>query len=195
MINTHVTSTLKVQNRTAGDNASVGDKSVDRVDNQPLKGMLFDFNHGNPRLKFMRGAVNPLSTVRLTGISLIRSAEIGGDYQNIPAPGIWSNCSKSSYQIMQPGQIKKTSISYVYKGKFVNFLKKFRCDHVDATFAGSSYGRSQLLCLEEKLRTVGTNPVTIQYERELKVGTFTKASKPGSFTSALVVTEFNNVPV
>jgi hypothetical protein len=195
VVSTHVQSSLKVQNRTAGDTAVAGDKDTDRVDNQPLKGKLYDFKHGNPRLKYIRAEIATLTTVRLNGIQLIRAAELGNQYENMPSNEIWNNCSKTANQMMQPGQIKKTTISYNYKGKLINFLNKYRADTTNANHAGSSYGRCQLLMLEEKLRTVGTNPVTIQYEREIKVGTYSKGTKPSAITTVFSASEFNNLPV
>lgn len=42
-------SNLTIQNRTLGALASEVDESVDRIDNQPLKGYIYEFKHADPR--------------------------------------------------------------------------------------------------------------------------------------------------
>lgn len=186
-------SSLKVQNRTKGDLAAAGVEDSERVDNQPLKGMLYSFKNATPMMK--QPSYLKINTIDELGLSLIRSAELDQDFQNMPDPRLWKNCDKKSYQILQPGQIKKTVVSHKYSGNFIQVLNRIRVIGSLANQVHGGQGRCQIIMLEEKLRTSGTNPVTLQYEREFKTGCFFKSTRTPVLLSDLLVANLNNVPV
>lgn len=191
-------STLTVQNRTAGANAAVGDKSDQRVDNQPLEGTLFEFSQASPKLKFM--AVNvanqlPINSFADNGLRLVRAAVLDNSMQNAPDPKIWSNCNKKSKVFIQPGSMKKTVLFHKYESTLLTFLQRIQNFHTNSSdFVGGS-GKSQFLQLQELLRTASTNPVTVQYERHLEIGCYFKSTKVAPIKANLVVSEQNNLPV
>jgi len=89
------------------------------------------------------------------------------------------------------------TVSTKHSGKFVNLLKSLRAETA-TTFGGQEFltgyrGKSQLICLEEQLRTDSLNPITIQYERQLKIGGFCKLAKGGSLTTQFGTQELNNL--
>lgn len=197
-----VTSSIRVQNRTAAANAAEGNQyDADRIDNQPVKGYLYEFKHADPRLKFVNDAVLANSNVALNrsgefGFWLVRSAELNEtSYQEPPVPKLWANCSKSSYVKLEPGYMKMAKISYTYKGKFTNLMKKLRSETSTGSLISGVVGRSQIIALEEKIRTVTGNPITIQYERELKIGVKLKSGRTAPFVTELSSGEISNVPV
>lgn len=186
----HCTSLLKIQNRTAGDTAATGNLDVDRTDMQPLKGRIYQFSSADPRLKnpHARGADTSsiLQGCSDVGVRLLRGADFGNDaYQNLPDTNIYSNCTKSVDVIMQPADMRQTAVTHVYKGLFHNVFKKMNMEFLSTTIATGVHGKAQVLAFEEKIRTAGTNNITIQYEREYKCGVILKSGKGGSLTSTM----------
>jgi len=199
----NVTSKLTIQNRTSAANATEGSKyEIDRVDNQPLKGVIYDFKHGEPRLKNLVTSTTAtiptnvlLNTIQTNGIQLVRSAElIGTTYQEPPNPKLWVNCAKSVKVVLQPGTMKTSIVKYVYKGKFTTLVKQLRVTRSQGSVRYGCYGRSQMIALEELLRTTTLNPITLQYERELKIACVSKTKKDNTFTTVLGVSELNSLP-
>jgi len=200
MLTAHITvniaSLLKVQNRTAGDGATAGDKAIERVDSQPLKVKIYNFKHSNPRVASQVVATNQtvLNSVHERGISLVKSSELMAFYQNPPNEKFFSNCSAVATSILQPGDIKQTYISHRYSGVAKNVFPKLRIQYIGANQYTGGTGRSQMLMFEEKIRTAGTNPVTIQYEQEYKIGCYIKPKHTVALLSNLSVAEYNNLP-
>lgn len=198
----HSQSNCKVQNRSAADNPATGDKyDANRVDNVPLKGYLYEFRHGEPRLKFVRDAVTAGTDVALNripsnGISLIRAGEIVSDlqFQEPPVPKTFANLSKHSYVGLEPGDIKSMFVKHEFKGTLVNILKKMKVSHFATPNMSGVPGKCQILALEEKIRTDTTNPITVQYERQQKIGCFFTEKRPAPFNTVLTTTNLNNLP-
>jgi len=213
-------SNLTVQNRTLAalnaTGAASDQVSTDRVDSQPIKGWLYEFKHADPRVRHsaVSRTANVSSnllwgTMKETGMRLIRGNEFTGPIVPALAPAIttWSgatepfdpkyfaNIAKATSIILQPGEIKKTSFTYSVKGKFINLMKRFKVTHWDttaATFSGMM-GKSQMVALEEVMRTNSTNKVTLAYERELKIGCIVTASfRQAPLETSVVNEEYNN---
>lgn len=196
--NEHVTfytmSTLMVQNRTKGA-TSGEDASTDRVDNQPLRGYLYEFKNATPKLRQHITTPNPptsgLNDVPINrmsdiGISLVKGTNLPNDYNEPPVPKKWANLKAHSNVVLQPGNIRKAVISHKYSGRLGTLFKRMQCltttvDAIVRIYGGP--GTSQLLGLEEIIRTDSGNPITLQYERELKIGCILKSKNKQVFTS------------
>lgn len=188
-------SSLVVQNRTAGATAAEGNKDSDRVDNQPLRGYLYEFRNADPRL---RNSINvdgsmggntdrSINVIPQYGMQLVKSADLPTDYQEPPVPKVFSNVISSSKVVLQPGTMKKCMVSHKMTGKLKTVLLKLR-PSVNKNLGGVPHvsgvqGRAQMLALEEYIRTENANTITLQYERELKIGVITKSGKAAPFTS------------
>lgn len=198
-----VRSTLKVQNRTKGENAGAADFDEQRIDNQPLSGTLYEFKHVDPRMKFPpndRIVMENFNSMDDRGIHLTDTTYVGHDigFTEPPNPKLWHNCVKASKVYLQPGNVKKTYIQHTYSGKFINVLNKLIARTWQAgTIATQNMvtgvsGKSQMLYLEEIIRTSNTNPVTLAYERELKMGAFLTSKKQYvPFVTEYIQTEYN----
>lgn len=192
IINWHITSELKVQNRTAGAAAAIGDiGDADRVDQQPLQGYLYNFKGGEPRLKHTTNwdvsVLNDdekLSRIREYGENHIPSSLLPQPYQEPPVPKLWANCVGASKVILQPGDIKNTKISFTFRGKLPNMLKKLKTTFTESGFVKGVPGKCQILALEEYMRTPDNNNILIGLERELKIGCWLDTGKTSDiFTS------------
>lgn len=184
VVNLHVVSELTIQNRTSPQTATTSDaQELDRIDNQPLTGVLYQFKHGNPRLKYTYPADDPVGTqtqlqqIYDYGVRLIKSSELASgssnvDFQEVPKAGYFNNVAKTTKVNLDPGIIKRTSIVQKYVGKMNNIMKKMRVQQYEAQFLAGVPGKSEMFILQERLRTDSTNPITVQYQRNLKLGCY-----------------------
>lgn len=176
----NVESMLKIQNRTIGATAAATVTEADTVDNQPLFGRMYQFRHGDPRMKnpVLQPSIQ-LNRIKEDGMSLMKASVMGVEFQSVPDPTFWANCNKSVNVRLNPGDIKTTTIYHTYRGTLTTLLKQMTLRHTltaDAAlqFSGVA-GKCQMFALEEKIRTNSTNQLTINYERQLKVGCTIKA--------------------
>nr|UOF76892.1 putative capsid protein [Cressdnaviricota sp.] len=182
MIEMEMNSTLTTQNSTRGSFAAEGNFEADRTDNQPLKGSLFQFKNADPRLKQTQtrntGVLNNddwvLSSGLQRGINAYGSALFPYNVDREPPNArLWKNIKKSSGVTLEPGQIKKTTLSNKYKNTFFSLMKKLKAD-VDGTVKGLPIMngvqacQSALLVLEERIRTPLNNPIQVNWEMELR---------------------------
>lgn len=207
-ITLHVSSNLKVQNRTAGDNAIPEDNEIryasDRIDNQPLKGYIYQFSNSDPRLRNPQThpnlEENLLSRASEYGITLVRANQVAQRFEEPPVPKAWSNLSSSSRISLQPGDLKNTFLSHTFSGYLNTVLRSLRCSGKSLIAGGyvlsGIAGKCQMIAMEEILRTAGTNPITLQYEREVKVGCIPKTKiKNHPLISDLSTAVIDSVPV
>lgn len=178
-------SNLSVQNRTRP--ATGTSTTTEAVDNQPLKGRLYRFAGGVPKLMPTAAIVgtagpSPLTRVDGTGVILARASEfpVPTEWREPPLPKIWSNSVAGSNVNLQPGNIKKTYIRSYWKGYFNNILYKLRV--VDATVATrvtyvQSPGKCEILALEEALNSGSTNLITVTYECDKRYGAMLYTTK------------------
>lgn len=199
----HCQSRMNIQNRTQAQEAGAGNFDMDRVDNQPLKGYAYHFRHADPRLKQMSfrndggasldAVLNKAST---EGVTLVRAAQmIYTTFQEPPQPSLWGNMNGASKIVVQPGQIKTSTLKHVYKGYFYDLLKKMRCSReLNLEWVGVP-GKCEMFALEELLRTNSTNLISVNYESEYKCGAVAKIKKrKGTFTTKMTSEEKNNKP-
>lgn len=209
VITLYSSSKLVVQNRTSGDlsnreGAAVDEKyQLDRVDNMPLAGYLYEFKHGDPRIRNptivpAAPSLYKLNSMSNLGLVLIKASELGGspsifgkDYQEPPVPKFWGNVAKSSRVILQPGDQKSHYITFKASGKLTNVMKYLRVEGYSVTTGHLQgvAGKSAILGLEEKIRSVATNPIVMVYECEKKIGVLTKSVKPGPMLSYVLETK------
>jgi len=182
IINWRIVSDLKVQNRTSGAAATgedIGD--ADRVDQQPLRGLLYNFKGGEPRLKHTTNNIlnddEKLSRIRFYGENHIPAALLPQPYQECPMPKLWTNCTGASKVVLQPGDIKNTKISYSFRGKVPTLLKKLKLTFTESNFVKGVPGVCQILALEEYMRTPSANNILIGLEREIKIGCWLDTGK------------------
>jgi len=181
-----LSSTMCIQNRTKAALDDVPTSTVgydaDRIDAQPLKGMLYEFKNGEPRIRHGGPSVTitPLGSNQIfnrtceNGLNLIR----GGDYiagEEPFVPKYFGNIVKATTVYLQPGEMKKTTFKYNFKGRFLNIIKKMQVTRWNggsgtASFVAGTTGKCQMIALEEVMRTNSSNKVTCGYERELKIG-------------------------
>jgi len=193
----HAKSTLVIQNRTSAAGATTGDKAADRVDNQPLCGKMYEFNQATPRLGQNHTSIQQLQAIPRLGTLLIRAAEMTDNgLQNSPHPRMWTNCTKVSNIILQPGEMKQNTITHTFSGRLITVLNRMKAQGYFATDqeAWGGAGKFMLIQLEEKLRTPSANPVTVQYERKIELMCFSKPTKAPALTQTLAVLEINRLP-
>jgi len=196
-----MSSCIKVQNRTAGDLATGGDLNTERTDCQPIIVKGFQFMNADPRTRAQQGGLGslennfaPLNGMPVNNIRLLRGGSefgVGDAMQNIPPKSIFNNCSKVSTSILQPGSMKQSTIYYSAKGRGLNFFKKLQFNLLTSGIFAQAYGRSEFLVFEEKMRTIGTNPVSIHYERKYSVGCYSLTKKGGSIVPFFKSQELN----
>lgn len=196
----NTTSSLIVQNRTIGSTSST-DYSADRVDNQPLVGYLYQFKNGDPRLR-----VNQITNIGVAnaheiyyasgdrrGVRSFGGTQLGNDMQEPPVPKLWRNIQYASKVNLDPGFIKKSYVHSVFKNRLPELLKRLKVDKMQISDGVHSYTqlsgcKSQLIALEEGLRTQTTNLITVLFERESKIGAYTYTKK----TKGLFRTRFQS---
>jgi len=200
-----IQSHLTIQNRTAAAYhlaGTTGDHlDADRVDNQPLKGWIYEFKHADPRLRHTGNQNNGtllnnagFNRIPDTGLALGRGANFDGSREPF-VPQYFSNISKATRVVLQPGEMKKLSFYHKFSGKFNSVYKKLRVTRWDLTTTVSgAQGKSQMVCFEEMIRTVSTNKINIGYEREYKVGAIVKYSlSQAPLESYLTSEEYNAI--
>lgn len=202
-------SQIVVQNRTVGDTATATDLNIERLDNQPLVGTIFEFN-SEPKLKFHDTSVatevgQHFQNTSPTGLKLFGSqsftlpAGFVDNFQNSPSPSIWSNCIKKTKVVLQPGDMKTSTLHHTMKGKMNILLPKLRLEQATGTnvltgLVGGVKTKTQLLVLEEKMRTAGSNPITLHYERKITCGVVLTTKKQNLAIFPSFVTFPTNFP-
>jgi len=199
IIDLKIHSILTIQNRTSAANASGSSTFVtDRTDSQPLKGRIYEFRNGDPRLRIPNAAQSLIDQVPIDGAILIRSAQLGADWEDAPPPNYFANCIKTGHVKLDPGHMKKGYIQYSFHGTFYNMLTKLRAATSDTVativYAARVAGHCQLIGFEEEMRTPSANPISLAYERQLVVGAFCKTKKPAPLKVGLAVSVRNNDP-
>lgn len=182
----HFTSTskLKVQNRTKGDTTG-SDNDADRVDNTPVYGKLYDFKGGSIKLRTVDNTDWDynlfFNSMPANGLSLVRGAELP-DYGEPPTGKHFMNNVGQVKVYLNPGDIKYATISYNYSGKFKNFMDKFKAknfnNEANAAFRyGGIPGKTQMIALEEVIRSITSNPIVLVYERQITMGGYLTSKK------------------
>lgn len=187
-----MSSHMVVQNRTK---SAAGSTEVTQVDAQPLKGPVFEFSTGVPKLK----ASNPnaLNYVGPQGVILVRGAELPGtdalSYKEPPVKSTFQNVVKTGYTRLNPGALKSMTAGVDASGYFQNVIQKMKFS-TDSIVYDRCFGKSQMVVLEEELNSGSANNITVTYECQHIAGaefitTLNPNCQPG-YTSAVL----NNLP-
>jgi len=178
------TSKLKVQNRTKGD-TNGSDNDADRVDNMPVYGKLYDFKGGNIKMRTVNNSDFDynlyFNSMPANGLSLITGTQLP-EYEEPPTGKHFMNNGGQSKVYLNPGDIKYATISYNYSGKFKNFIDKFKAknfvNQINAPFRyGGIPGKTQMIALEEVIRSISSNPIVLVYERQITLGVYMTSKK------------------
>lgn len=191
-----MSSHMVLQNRTKSATAS---ESTTQVDVQPLKGPVYQFSSGVPKLKSTYGipANNAFLNVTVDGLILVRGVQIppagGVSWKEPLVKGALQSVVKSGYTRLNPGALKSMTIGCDLNGYFETILFKLRSTR-DATTISNSYGKSQLVMFEEELNSGSGNNITLSYECQHICGaelitSFSSNCQPG-YESFVV----NNLP-
>lgn len=191
---------IVVQNRTAGAAAASGDLSVDRIDNQPVSGIMYEFKTGDPRLRQApRGDIQAgFNCITRAGVNLVRSASLNAEYQEPPVPREFKGVVKATKVILQPGDMKKSVIRVKYTKKLPELLDHLKAGHLFGPFdIDQRYsmvaGKCQLFVMEEKIRTTVGNPVTLQYQVQHKIGAYCTEGRPAPLKTKFAGFEINQL--
>lgn len=203
-----LSSKLVVQNRTKGSGAPAEDANIERVDNQPVKGMIYEFGNADPRLKssaIIGGGVDNnedflINTGSLVGIRTFGGTQMvgpgGGQYmREPPAPKLWKNIAKVSKVKLEPGEMKSTTVYNNYSNNLQVILRKLRAQlfgtgpgNMGIGYRGITSCSSQIIAMEEVLRTPGDNLILSQWENEFKCGAYCITKKKfGVLTTDMIV--------
>ena len=178
-------SIMKIQNRSKG--ATSGDVDATAVDNQPLRGLLYEFNKGSVSTK-QQGTIwnqDPVSfngTILKNAASFAASGALGNPWREPQPAKVFNNCNKSAHVRLQPGDIKTSSIQHVYKGATFNdliFKLAIRSANTDPANRGvqQAAGKVQMFALEELINTGELNQIVLQFECDRTIGCLFKKVK------------------
>jgi len=188
-----MSSHMVIQNRTKS--AVGGSTEVTQIDAQPLKGPVYQFSTGVPRIK----DDNPiqLNQIQDTGLILTRLGNMvtldKNAYIEPPVKDAFQAVTKSGYVRLNPGALKSMTIGADIKGYFATVLFKLRYNF-EASKTSRCYGKSQMVILEEELNSGSANNLSVSYECQHIAGadlitTSSPNMQPGYFSL-----EFNNNP-
>lgn len=198
-----LSSRVTIQNRTKGSAAESNQNEIERVDNQPIKGFIYEFKNADPRLKstvlagtqgggtfiynrdFLYNSGDVNRGIRTYGGNQI-TGPLSAKYMREPPPAkLWKNIAGVSSVSLDPGIMKSVSIKSYYENYLLTLLKKFRVSQVlnpgsqnmDEIYRNVQAGKCQIVCLEEVLRTPADNQIVCVYENEFRCGVYCVTKK------------------
>lgn len=190
----YISSELTVQNRTK--TADGGSTSTDTIDNQPLKGKLYQVRGGIPKMKIQgRPGLNYITD---KGVILQQAIDLtpSGLFKEPPPRSIFSNVTGTSYVSLDPGTIKKTRIAHKYQGYFNYFIQRVLNMTIytnSGTTISNAKGKAQFIALEERLNSGSANKITVCYEIDQKVFCKLKTTKKPTALPDYGTSTYNNV--
>lgn len=194
VITMYASSDLVIQNRTKGAATGAG-AELERVDNQPLRGFTYICAGGVPKTQTM--GVTPLDTVDVTGVQLVRAAELNSSLKEPPVPNYFINCYKRGAVQLEPGQMKSASIYKKFRGFFNDVIGRMRNSGVGSGISAKSQivdGKCQIFALEERLNSGSLNNITVSYEVQKRYGCFFTTSKKSIMLASYDFNVQSNVP-
>jgi hypothetical protein len=182
MIEMKFTQRTMFVNRTPAEGGGTNGAFTDRLGTNPLKGMLYQFNHAAPRILDHVDMTDALRTS-------IQSDPVDGidKYTSVSAADIltnahlahplsakfWlKNCSKQTTISMQPGQTKDHRTVHIIKGRISTLIERFY-------FAGydkGSFGSSSLFMFDMVHKSDQTPTTT--YKRSALVQSYGRLVTP-----------------
>lgn len=201
LLEVYFKSNINIQNRTKTDSGST---SMDAVDNQPLKGMKYEFIGGVPQVKERSvigsgyAAINRIVPNR--GMNLIRGADLTGsriNYREPPTPKVFNNIKTCAAINLDPGQCKMSTITSVWKGYATNLIQfKFtvRPTTINTDAMRFMPGKCEMFALEERISTPSLNLITCLYEVQQTVGVKLTGTKKKISVSNYQTASYSNAP-
>lgn len=176
-------SSIVIQNRSKG--ATSGDIDSHAVDNQPLKGYMYQFSNGQVATKqvgtlWNKGSLSSTGLIKKVAADFliaVGNGYISNSWKEPQPPAIFRNVSGSTRLSLQPGDIKKGTITSYYTGYFNDVLGKIRDRSnfpVNNAIFGPVLGKSQLFSMEEVINTGTQNQIVVQYETDKHIGAYVK---------------------
>lgn len=179
-------STIQLQNRSKG--ASSGDVDATAVDNQPLKGYMYEFGQAAPTTKsqgtlWNKDPVTQKGLIKKTAAQFADAAINGFSstgWREPQPPGVFNKVIGSRKVLIQPGDIKSGVIVHVYKGYFNDVLQQMAARNFNSpplSIQGIVKGKSQIWSLEEQINTGLTNDIIVQFECDKLIGAYIKQTR------------------
>lgn len=184
-----MSSHMVIQNRTKSATAS---ESTTQVDVQPLKGPVYQFSSGVPKLK---DGPPILESNLVDGVLLVRNAQITttSSYKEPLVKKAFQNVVKSGYVRLNPGALKSMTIGADCTGYFGDVLFKLRFNSQNGKNS-RVYGKSQMAMFEEELNSGSTNNITISYECQHIAGADLTTTYSSNCQPGYISTNVNNLP-
>lgn len=158
-----MSSHMVIQNRTKS--GQDGSPSTTNVDVQPLKGPVFEFSVGVPKIK--ADTPLPLNQIGDSGCILVRAGQFGGTdttaYREPPTKKLFQNVVKSGYTRLNPGALKSMTIGCDMRGYFTNLFQRLSFNY-ENTQLKRAFGKSQLVAFEEEMNSGSAYLITVSYE-------------------------------
>jgi len=187
-----MSSHMVIQNRTR---SAAGSVETTVIDAQPLKGPVYEFSTGVPKLR----GEGPfaIQNTRPQGIILVRGAELGGSnviaYNEPPVRNVFQSVVKSGYVRLGPGAMKSMNCSASCQGFFNTVLFKLRYTNENGVVS-RAYGKSQMLCIEEELNSGSANNITLSYECQHICGAQLTTTSNPNMQPLFKQSNINNIP-
>lgn len=164
MIESH----LKLQNRTL---SAAANADSDDVTNNPVVGKVYEFSSGAPRMK-IDGAQIIEGVLDATGVITERAAQLvaagSGSYREPPEPHVFMNVKRYASVMLQPGQIKKDTLTYRISMPVYNFFERLDWRYDASALATRKsmkmLGKCSLFALEDLINVNGVQNISIAYE-------------------------------
>lgn len=174
-----VVSVLTVQNITESGESTGENHKADDIRANPLVGRCWSVR-GNTFLPVAgSGSVGYSNNIALGTSGLV--GDITGNLAHPKPPNFYQNAKRSGQVMLQPGQIKKSTLSEFKNIKFNVFMhlyknwNKFNLSVSTSFDAYMTVGKSKLFHFEHMLDLTGTDPdVTVAYEINLFVKSYMK---------------------
>jgi len=186
-----MSSHMVIQNRTK---SASGAANTTEVDAQPLKGPVYEFSSGVPKLK--AASPDSLNYMRPEGIILVRTNQLAGTdpaaYREVPAKNAFQNVVKSGYTRLNPGALKSMTVGTDCTGYYNNVLFKLRINQQGVV--SRCFGKSQMVILEEELNSGSTNLITISYECQHVAGADLTTTYSPNLQPGYISANINNGP-
>lgn len=186
-------SVLKIQNQTVfGTEAGPGDPEGDETDdvnNQPIKGKVYEINSGSPKWKTSKTSVGNTSDSVAQNGGFAIDEDYGTVLKRVSQVAQYNNAlkdpphpkelgaSKATGVLIQPGQIKSSTLYYSMSMDCLKFLKMLNPNTTIPSETRTLMGKCRLYALE-KMINWGANYISTVYETEIETQvkfTFKKA--------------------
>jgi hypothetical protein len=161
-------SVLKIQNRTLSESAS---SSTDVVDNNPISGYAVGCSGGVPNVRATYSDNPAMSTIDERGVVLVQGAQLSIHDREPYRKINFTNGKYEKRLLLQPGQIKYSTITAYKQGYLNNLLRSIRV--VDSVTAAGQLkaapGKCEMFMFEEVINSGLETNMVLGYEQELKV--------------------------